>query len=95
MNVLEENGHCGVYRYAAAISSTQVNMYYFTILLLILNRYDNKNEKASLGFYSHYVIHETEYFKGGVYFFMFSFDIRIVLVDVGYMNKLVILMIVF
>ena len=54
-------------------------MYYFTILLLILNRYDNKNEKASLGFYSHYVIHETEYFKGGVYFLCFHLILELYL----------------
>lgn len=66
--LLEERGHGGICRYAASISPSQVNMY-LSELIAVIRRYDTENKNSTLGFFSHYVVEKTQYFKGGVYYF--------------------------
>ena len=67
ISLLEEKCHDGICRYVAAISKQQVNMYYSSHSL-ISYRYDNEDNNSSLGFFAHYVVQKTPYFKGGVAF---------------------------
>lgn len=66
LSLLEERPHDGIIRYMAAVSSTQVNMYMIMFFLCYLYRYDNENRNSGLGFFAHYVVEKTPYFKGGV-----------------------------
>ena len=72
LNLIEEKGHKNVWRYVASISPNQVNMYPF-LLYLYVCRYDCENENSSLGFFAHYVVEKTDYFKGGVYTYLLEF----------------------
>lgn len=36
------------------------------IIFIISYRYDNEDNNSSLGFFAHYVVQKTPYFKGGV-----------------------------
>lgn len=66
LSLLEERPHDGIIRYVASVSPTQVNMYIIVLSLCYLYRYDNENRNSALGFFAHYVVEQTPYFKGGV-----------------------------
>ena len=51
--LLEEKNHDGICRYVATISKEQVNIY------------DNEDKNSNLGFFAHYAVQQTPYFKGG------------------------------
>ena len=65
IQLLDENRHPGDYRYVATISPSQVNMCVFLIYLTY--RYDNEDVNTGFGFFAHYEVEKTEYFKGGVF----------------------------
>lgn len=67
IGLIEEKGHNGICRYVASISPLQVNMYAFGVFFMC--RYDCMDTKSGFGFFAHYVVEKTEYFKGGVFLF--------------------------
>ncbi|KAK8791336.1 hypothetical protein WA171_002283 [Blastocystis sp. BT1] len=53
LQLVEKPTYCNSRRYLATISPTQVNIY------------DNEDSSMGIGFFAHYSIEETPYFKGG------------------------------